>query len=153
MSGFNKVIIEGNLGADPETRFTAAGTPVSNLRIATNERWKDNNTGETKERTEWHRVVAWGRQAELCSEYLSKGREVLIEGRLQTREWTDRENVKRYMTEIVAQRIVFIGGRANQPKQASKSAEPNAPHEVADIPVADLDDPDFTQEAEDYFKD
>lgn len=105
----NKVIIIGNLGADPELRYTQTGQAVANLRIATNERWTDKD-GQAQERTEWHRVVVWGRQAENCEKYLSKGRQVYIEGKLQTRDWDDRDGNKRYTTEIVAQNVQFLSG-------------------------------------------
>ena len=108
MASLNKVLLMGNLGADPELRFTGAGGAVCNFRIATSEVWKDKGTGERQERTEWHRIVVWGKQAENCGEYLKKGRPVLIEGRIQTREWTDNDNVKRYTTEIVADRVTFF---------------------------------------------
>lgn len=108
--GVNKVILVGNLGADPEVRFTPGGQAVANFRIATSESWNDKN-GQKQERTEWHRIVVWGKLAELCGEYLAKGRQCFIEGRLQTREWTDKENKKNYTTEVVATSVVFLGGR------------------------------------------
>ncbi len=105
----NKVILIGRLGADPEIRYTADGQPVATFRIATNEVWvKD---GQKQERTEWHRIVAFGRLAEICGEYLSKGRQVYIEGRLQTRSYEDREGIKRFVTEIVALNMQMLGGR------------------------------------------
>lgn len=107
----NKAIIVGNLGADPELRYTQGGQPVCTLRIATNERWNDKE-GNTQERTEWHRIVVWGRQAENCEKYLSKGRQVYVEGRIQTREWDDKDGNKRYSTEIVAQNVQFLAGTA-----------------------------------------
>ena len=113
MASVNKAIIIGNLGQDPEVRFTGSGQAVATLRIATSERWQD-KSGQKTERTEWHRVIVWGKQAELCKEYLSKGRSVYIEGRLQTREWADKDGNKRYTTEIVAQRIQFLGGAAGR---------------------------------------
>jgi single-strand DNA-binding protein len=108
--GVNKVILIGNLGADPEVRFTPSGQAVANFRIATSESWMDKQ-GQKQERTEWHRIVVWGKQAELCGEYLAKGRQCFVEGRLQTREWTDKENKKNYTTEVVASHVVFLGGR------------------------------------------
>src|SRR5438045_2358159 len=108
--GVNKVILVGNLGADPEVRFTPSGQAVANFRIATSESWNDKN-GQKQERTEWHRIVVWGKLGELCGEYLAKGRQCFVEGRLQTREWTDKENRKQYTTEVVAQNVVFLGGR------------------------------------------
>lgn len=107
--GVNKVILIGNLGADPEVRFTPGGQAVANFRIATNESWTDKN-GQKQERTEWHRIVVWGKLAELCGEYLKKGRQAYVEGRLQTREWTDKEGKKNYTTEIVANTVQFLGG-------------------------------------------
>ncbi len=106
----NKVILIGRLGADPEVRYTADGQPVASFRIATSGRWTDKN-GNKQERTEWHRIVAFGKLAETCGEYLSKGRQVYIEGRLQTRSYEDREGVKRYVTEIVAQSMQMLGPR------------------------------------------
>lgn len=108
--GLNKVLLMGNLGRDPEVRFTQGGQAVANFTLATNESWKDKN-GQQQEKTEWHRIVVWGRLAELCGEYLKKGRQAFIEGRLQTREWTDKEGKKNYTTEIVANNVQFIGGR------------------------------------------
>ena len=107
--GVNKVILVGNLGADPEVRFTPSGQAVANFRIATIENWTD-NAGQKHERTEWHRIVVWGKLGELCGEYLAKGRQCFVEGRLQTREWTDKENKKNYTTEVVASNVVFLGG-------------------------------------------
>ncbi len=108
--GVNKVILVGNLGADPEVRYTPSGQPVANFRIATSESWTD-KSGQKQERTEWHRIVAWGKLAELCGEYLAKGRQVYIEGKLQTRQWDDRDGNKKFSTEIQAQQITFLGGR------------------------------------------
>ena len=104
----NKVILVGNLGADPELKYTPSNRAVANLRIATNEVFKDKG-GQRQERTEWHRVTVWGEQAETCQKFLSKGRSVYIEGRLQTREY-EKDGQKRYSTEIVADRVVFLGG-------------------------------------------
>jgi single-strand DNA-binding protein len=109
MASVNKAIILGNLGRDPELRHTPGGKAVATLRIATNEVWTD-QSGERQERTEWHTVVVWGRQAENCSQYLKKGRSVYIEGRLTTRKWQDKDGKDRYSTEIVADRVQFIGG-------------------------------------------
>jgi single-strand DNA-binding protein len=109
MASVNKVILLGNLGRDPETRYTTGGDAVTNLNIATSEQWKDKN-GEKQERTEWHRVVLFGRQAEIAGEYLKKGRSVYIEGRLQTRKYTDKDGVEKYSTEIVGDRMQLLGG-------------------------------------------
>jgi len=108
----NKVILVGRLGRDPEIRYTQGGQPVANFTMATNERWKSKE-GEQQERTEWHRIVVWGKLAELCSEYLSKGRQVYLEGRLQTRDWEDKEGNKRQTTEIVATTVQFLGSRGD----------------------------------------
>jgi single-strand DNA-binding protein len=108
MASVNKVILLGNLGRDPEVRFTQGGTPVANFTMATTDRWSD-PSGEKKEKTEWHRIVVWGKQAEIAGEYLRKGRPVFVEGSLQTREWTDREGNKRYTTEVRAQRLQLLG--------------------------------------------
>ena len=110
MASVNRVILIGNLGRDPELRFTAGGQPVASFTVATNERWNDRD-GKAQERTEWHRIVVWGKQAETCANYLQKGRSVYIEGRLQTREWEDKEGQKRQTTEIVAQTVQFLGSR------------------------------------------
>ncbi|GMU73696.1 MAG: hypothetical protein AMXMBFR42_31480 [Burkholderiales bacterium] len=109
MASVNKVILLGNLGRDPETRYTTGGSAVTNLNIATSEQWKDKN-GEKQERTEWHRVVLFDRLAEIAGEYLKKGRSVYIEGRLQTRKYTDKDGVEKYSTEVVADRMQLIGG-------------------------------------------
>jgi single-strand DNA-binding protein len=111
MAGINKVILIGRLGSDPEVRYTPSGVAVANFNIATSEEWKDKDTGEKRERTEWHRIVVWRRLGEICGEYLSKGRQVYVEGRLQTRDWEDRDGNKRYTTEIVATDVQFLGSR------------------------------------------
>lgn len=114
MASVNKVILLGNLGADPEVRFTPSGQAVANFRMATTDSWTDRASGQRQERTEWHRIVVWGKLAELAGEYLSKGRQVYVEGRLQTRQWDDRDGQKRYTTEIVANAMQFLGGRGGQ---------------------------------------
>jgi len=111
MASVNKAIILGNLGRDPELRHTPGGKAVATLRVATNEVWTD-QSGERQERTEWHTIVVWGRQAENCNQYLKKGRTVYVEGRLATRKWQDKDGKDRYTTEIVADRVQFIGGGA-----------------------------------------
>ena len=110
MASLNKVILLGRLGADPELRETGGGTKVCEFRIATNERWRDGQ-GQNQERTDWHRIVVWGRQAELAAQYLSKGRQVLLEGRIQTRDYQDKDGQKRYVTEIVANNVTFLDDR------------------------------------------
>lgn len=112
MAGVNKAILVGNLGRDPELRHTQNGQAVANFTLATSESWTD-KSGERQERTEWHRIVVWGRQAEMCAQYLSKGRTVYVEGRIQTREWEDKDGNKRYTTEINASNITFIGPRTD----------------------------------------
>ncbi len=112
MAGINKVILIGNLGRDPEVRFTPSGQAVANFSIATSESWTDKSSGQRQEKTEWHRIVVWGKQAENCGQYLKKGRQCYIEGRLQTREWTDKEGKKNYTTEVVANTVQFLGGGA-----------------------------------------
>jgi single-strand DNA-binding protein len=121
MASVNKVILIGNLGRDPELRYTQTGQPVANFTVATNENWTGRD-GKREERTEWHRVVAWGKTAELCAQYLSKGRTVYLEGRIQTREWEDKEGQKRQTTEVVAQTVQFLGSPGGQ-----RGATPSGP--------------------------
>ena len=108
MSGVNKVILVGNLGSDPQIRYTPQGTAVANFSVATTEKFTNKN-GERESRTEWHRIVAWSKLAEICSEYLKKGKQVYIEGRIQTRQWDDKEGKKRSTTEIIANNMVMLG--------------------------------------------
>ena len=109
--GINKVIIVGNLGADPETRYMPSGSAVTNLSVATSEQWKDKQSGEQKERTEWHKVAMFNRLAEIAAEYLRKGSQVYIEGKLRTRKWQDRDGNDRWTTEIIADEMQMLGGR------------------------------------------
>ena len=111
MASVNKVILIGNLGADPETRYAPSGDAICNLRIATTEVWKDKSSGERREATEWHRVVFFGRTAEVAAQYLRKGSQVYVEGRLQTRKWQDKEGQDRYTTEIRGDEMKMLGGR------------------------------------------
>lgn len=131
--GVNKVILVGNLGRDPEVRYSPNGQAVANVTIATSESWKDKNTGEKQERTEWHRIVFWGKLAEIAGEYLKKGSQIYVEGRLQTRKWTDKEGHEKYTTEVVANEMQMLGSRQgggappsefNQEEPASMSAAP-----------------------------
>ncbi|MFC4727863.1 single-stranded DNA-binding protein [Coralloluteibacterium thermophilus] len=108
--GINKVILVGNLGADPETRYTQSGSAITNIRIATSEQWRDKQTGENQERTEWHRVVLFGKLGEIAGEYLKKGRQVYIEGSLRTNKYTDKDGIERYTTDIVANEMQMLGG-------------------------------------------
>lgn len=129
----NKAIILGRLGQDPELRHTSSGAAVVNLSVATSERYQDN--GEWLERTEWHRIVVFGRQAESCAQYLTKGREVAVDGRIQTREWSDKDGAKRSSTEIVASHVQFVGGRGdNAPRQSQGSSAENTPIPDDEIP-------------------
>ena len=129
-SGINKVILDGNLGKDPDMRYTAGGDAVANLSIATSESWNDNQTGEKKEKTEWHRVVFFRRIAEVCGEYLKKGSSVYIEGSLRTRDWEDDQGNKRYTTEIIGREMQMLGGRRSEdnmdqsPQMNSSSPQP-----------------------------
>lgn len=112
--GINKVIIVGNLGADPETRYTANGGAITTIRVATSEAWKDKQSGEQQERTEWHRVKFFGRLAEIAGEYLRKGRQVYVEGRLQTDKYTDKDGIERYTTDIIANEMQMLGGMGGE---------------------------------------
>jgi len=131
--GVNKVILVGNLGADPDMRYTPSGQGVCELRIATSESWNDKN-GQRQERTEWHRVVVWGKRAEVCSKYLSKGRQVYVEGRIQTRTYDDKDGNKKYMTEIIAADVQFLGGggekRDGAPGGGGRKDEPPPPSDA-----------------------
>ncbi|HEX8012438.1 MAG TPA: single-stranded DNA-binding protein [Casimicrobiaceae bacterium] len=150
MASVNKVILVGNLGRDPETRYTTSGDAVTNIRVATTDTWKDKN-GEKQEKTEWHTVVFFGRQAEIAGEYLKKGRQVYIEGRLQTRKWQDKDGQDRYTTEIIADRMQMLGSRegggapaAADFAERNAAAEPRAAAKSGGAPakksVNDLDD-------------
>lgn len=130
--GVNKAILVGHLGADPEVKYMANGNAVANLSVATSESWKDKGTGERTERTEWHRVTMWGRLAEIAGEYLRKGSQVYLEGKIQTRKWTDRDGNDRYTTEIVANEMQMLGGRSDsqarqQPQQQAQDFDDDAP--------------------------
>jgi single-strand DNA-binding protein len=116
MSSVNKVILVGRLGNDPELRHTSSGQSVTNFRLATNERWTGAD-GSKQERTQWHRVVAWGKIGEICTQYTGKGSQVYIEGSMQTNEWTDREGIKRFTTEIRARNVVFLGSRSDTQRE------------------------------------
>jgi single-strand DNA-binding protein len=111
MASINKVILIGNLGRDPEVRYTANGAAICNITIATSRNWKDKNSGEKMEETEWHRVVFYDRLAEIAGEYLKKGRSVYVEGRLKTRKWQDKDGVEKYTTEVIADNMQLLGGR------------------------------------------
>ncbi len=147
--GVNKVILVGNLGKDPEVRYSPNGQAVANITIATSESWKDKNTGDKQEKTEWHRVVFFGRLAEIAGEYLKKGSQIYVEGRLQTRKWQDKEGKDRYTTEIVAGEMQMLGSRAgagaptdsfnqDQPPAEQGAAKSGAKNTAA--ATADFDD-------------
>jgi single-strand DNA-binding protein len=145
MASVNKVIILGNLGRDLEVRFSADGAAVCNIAIATSSSWKDKNSGEKREETEWHRVVFYGRLAEIAGEYLKKGKPVYVEGRLKTRKWQNKEGVDQYTTEVIADSMQLLGGReegsqapAPQQRQAP-AAQPQAQRQPA-ANLADMDD-------------
>jgi single-strand DNA-binding protein len=141
----NKVILLGRLGGNPEIRYTPAGAAVANFNIATSESWNDKG-GQKQERTEWHRIVVWGKLAQLCSEYLSKGRQVYIEGRLQTRQWQDKEGQNRYTTEVIASTVQFIGSSsgANRSSGAEEGAQSASPKE--EFSQVTMAEPSFAEE-------
>jgi single-strand DNA-binding protein len=142
MGTVNKVILVGNLGRDAELRYTPAGAAVATLSLATTEVWNDKG-GQRQEKTEWHRVVLWGKQAETLNEYLMKGKQIYVEGRLQTREWNDKDGNKRYTTEIRGDRVVLLGGGGGGGRREAPARMPQEsaePHEQA-VPVTDDDIP------------
>ena len=138
MASINKVLLLGNLGRDPELRSTPKGNKVLNFPMATSRRWKDRETEQVHDETDWHRIVVWGRQAEVLSEYLKKGSQVHVDGRLQTRSWTDNDGAKRYTTEIVASRIQMLGRPEDR-----QSPEPADEPEVPATPVEPDGDDDI----------
>lgn len=129
MASVNRVLLLGFLGKDPELRSTQSGTSVCNFSLATNERWKDRN-GETHERVEWSRIIAWGKTGEAAAKYLKKGSQTFIEGRLQTREWEDKEGNKRQTTEVIADRVVFLGGGKGEGGQRREDPPPPSDEEA-----------------------
>jgi single-strand DNA-binding protein len=139
--GINKVILVGNLGADPDTRYMPSGKAVTNIRIATSESWKDRQTGDQQERTEWHSIVLFDKLGEIAAEYLRKGSQVYIEGSLRTRKWQDKEGKDRYTTEIIARDMQMLGGRAGAGGGAEPRPARSAPSEdraSAPPPAADV---------------
>ncbi len=134
MASVNKVILVGNLGKDPEVRYTPSGVTVANFSLATSDEWKDKESGQKQERTEWHKVVAWRRLGEICGEYLKKGSQVYIEGKIQTKSWDDRDGNKRYTTEIIAQNMVMLGSanRGGRSEAGSGGYEGEEPLTVPD---------------------
>ena len=129
--GINKVILVGNLGNDPDIRYTAGGAAIANISLATTDSWRDKESGEQQERTEWHRVVFFGRLAEIVGEYLKKGSQVYVEGRLQTRKWQDKSGNDRYTTEIVANEMQMLGGRGGGMSSSDQSPPPMSDAETA----------------------
>jgi single-strand DNA-binding protein len=142
MSGVNKVILVGNLGANPEMRFTQGGQAIANLRVATTERWTD-KSGQKQEATEWHRVVLFGKTAEIAGQYLIKGRQVYIEGRLRTRQWQDQQGQKRYTTEIVGTNMTLLGGRGERAPDEMAATVPPDESAIADFGGGPDDDIPF----------
>jgi single-strand DNA-binding protein len=148
MASVNKVILVGNLGADPETKYLPSGDAITNVRVATTDRWKDKASGEMKEATEWHRIAFFGRLAEIAGEYLKKGSQVYVEGRIRTRKWQDKEGQDRYSTEIVADTMQMLGSRAGggeprEPRSESagaRAAEPKPAAAAAKKPAGKFDD-------------
>lgn len=128
MASLNRVTILGNLGKDPELRKTGGGASICNLSVATSDQWRD-ESGEKKEKTEWHRITVFGKSADNCAKYLAKGRSVLVEGKIETREWKDKEGQRRFTTEIMAQNVQFLGGGQPQAREETATAET-----VEDIP-------------------
>ncbi len=146
--GINKAIIVGNLGKDPETRYTPSGSAVTNITVATSESWKDKQTGEQQERTEWHRVVFFNRLAEVAGEYLRKGSQVYVEGKIQTRKWQDKDGNDRWTTEIVGNEMQMLGGRGENTGGSNRTSAPaQAPNQQsqksAPAPAADFEDDDI----------
>jgi single-strand DNA-binding protein len=150
MASVNKVILVGNLGADPETRYMPSGDAITNIRIATTDRWKDKASGEMKEATEWHRIAFFGRLAEIAGQYLKKGSQVYVEGRIRTRKWQDKEGQDRYTTEIVADAMQLLGKRegmgdappreSGEPAAAGAAAGAKPAAKKSATSLADMDD-------------
>lgn len=150
MAGINKVILVGNLGADPETRYTAGGGAITTIRVATAESWKDKATGEKQERTEWHRIKFFGKLAEIAGEYLKKGRQVYVEGSLRTDKYTDKDGVERYTTDIIANEMQMLGGEGGgarkergAPRGPQAGPSRSAPTATAPAPSDNFDDDDI----------
>ncbi|GBL46349.1 single-stranded DNA-binding protein [Sulfuriferula multivorans] len=135
MASVNKVILVGNLGKDPEVRYAPSGDAIANVTLATTENWKDKN-GEKQEKTEWHRVSFFGKTAEVVGQYLKKGSQVYVEGRIQTRKWTDKEGQERYTTEIVADKMQMLGGRSGSASMDNDSGESRRPAAARPAPAS-----------------
>lgn len=136
----NKVLLIGRLGNNPDIRYTPSGAAVANFNVATNESWNDKN-GQKQERTEWHRIVVWGKLAQLCGEYLAKGRQVYVEGRLQTRQWQDKDGQTKYTTEVIANTVQFLG--AGGERGASASAASSGGDDFSQVK---MEEPSFAEE-------
>ena len=152
MGSVNKVILVGNLGRDAELRYTPGGAAVATLNLATTEVWNDKSSGQKQEKTEWHRIVLWGKSAESLSEYLTKGKQIYVEGRLQTRKWQDKDGNDKYTTEIRGDRIVLLGGGGGgggmggggaRPQRQSAGTPAGGDHEPMGEPISDLTDDDI----------
>jgi len=141
MNGVNKVILIGNLGADPETRYGASGTAMCTIKVATSETWKDKQSGEKQSRTEWHRVKFFGKLAEIAGEYLKKGKQVYVEGSIRTDKYTDEEGVERYATDIIAREMQMLGGNPNTERAPSKPVKDRPQPETTGGGFADDDIP------------
>ena len=141
MAGLNKAILIGNLGKDPEIRYAPSGMAVANFSLATTENWTKD--GQRESRTEWHRIVAFGRLAEICGEYLSKGKQIYVEGKIQTREWEDKDGNKRYTTEIVANQMQMLGTRSEMADTPKSSATPPGKSDIPEPPYPDTQDDDI----------
>lgn len=139
--GVNKAIIIGTLGRDPEIKYTASGSAVVNINVATNESWKDKNTGEMQERTEWHRIVMFGKLAEIAAQYLKKGSQAYFEGKIQTRKWQDQNGQDRYTTEIVANEMQMLGGRPDASGGTANFQPRQQPQKPASQPESQFDAP------------
>lgn len=127
MDGVNKAIVLGRLGKDPELKYTPSGVAVANFSVATSESWKDKETGEKRENTQWHRLVAWRRLGEVCGEFLKKGSLVFIEGKMETRSWEDQDGNKRWTTEVIAQKMQMLGGKRDQEPESEPATPPPEP--------------------------
>jgi len=149
MASVNKVILIGNLGADPEIRYSASGSAICNLRIATTDNWTDKQSGEKREQTEWHRVVMYQRLAEIAGQYLKKGRQVYIEGRISTRKWQDKEGQDRYTTEIIANEMKMLGNREGMGDPASGASSTSAAGAYNPAPAAAAKKPAFDEFVDD----
>lgn len=147
MAGVNKVIIVGRLGGDPEVRYTANQQAVAKFNVATSEAWKDKQ-GQKQERTEWHRVIVWGKLAEICGQHLAKGRQVYVEGRLQTRQWEDKQGQKRYTTEINANTVQFLGAGAGASTTSREEGQGHGSDDYSQSPADFSPEPAFDSDEE-----